>query len=87
MSDPLSAETMSKLAWETRFKTRIVETLLKPLTEDEKRTAIEADSDWEPWDRPTAEAAAQTELENMDPSYYQDGPEEAADDCLSAWSD
>jgi len=92
MTDPRPNDPkLSPEEWERRFKARIVERLLVPVTDEERKIALAYDCDWEPWTPESAAGAAQAEWDSRNPEdhaeYFEDDPEGAADEELSCWGD
>ncbi len=93
-SDQLPDRTLTsteRAEWERRFKARIVERCMAPLSDQELHEAREHDPDFEPWTVETATNAANAEFEAVDfediYEHYEDDPEGSADECLLAWSE
>lgn len=89
MADNRTSEQHAE--WERRFKARIVERCMAPLSDAELREARERDAEFEPWSLEMATAAANAEFEAVEfeeiYEHYENDPEGSADECLSAWSE
>lgn len=74
-----------------RFQARIVEVLMKPLTEEEKAKAQANDPDWSEWTTEDATQVAEDEWEAGGADHHMGGyetdPEGSADEALSHWGD
>jgi len=86
-----STEKLDRAEWERRFKARIVERCLVPLSEEDLKEARDHDPEFQPWTVETATDAANAEFSAVEfeeiYEHYENDPEGSADECLYDWSE